>query len=750
MALRFNRNLLKKILLCLLAFSGYVLGIAFLIHSQTFFLVTVGPEQLPFVMVLGATVAICYSLLSSAIGMKLSPPLKFAIFTIFISAFYGIVYLLPQNVELQALLFFLMSSFFFDFLDISVINVSSSLMTPLQAKNMLPLLNSFSSLGVIVGSYFALDIQRLSEPMGIGLLPAMSLLIVVLFALLTVKFFKKDLAQAAESAKLQATGSKNRLRDAFKYVFHQSHLFKTLAFIVFLFVAIRVSMEFKFKTTMSMNFSGEELTDIIGKVYMVESAIMFLVGLFLTEKLLFRFGIVKILLAYPVLMFVAGCVALALGLPPFFVVLFALSCTIPWYSIVAVTTSQIYSIAPKQKAQQVYFLIMGLLTSLTKLVMSLSFFVYATNIELERFLNTGLIMFFIVIAFVAILKFKNYFQMELKDNLFKEDVYLKHQSIELLAEKTQRNQGEVYLRRLVAMKSTDEQTRIKTLNTLGIIGNYETVTDLIKILKEGSPKEMFAALQNIELIVKSRRKFNKYPLSKHLLLKTYREIFISNVPHYVKMEIISALKYFNLEEVIDFLEKNLQNADPQVQVNIIETLDTFNDRAIILYLEPFLNSENVKVVASTVAALWKFPDMRIYLVPRLAVIMSDKSLAGMESSLFLIGAIQAHWEKEYVKVLTTSENDHIRQYAYITLILLGERGYLDELLHELVLTSKQSETNSHGVEFLLSQYRKFSSEVKELFISQIQQLPEMDVRAVRGAFDRSNYMFVAELEDLRT
>lgn len=755
MHLRLSRNLMKKILLCLLTFSGYLLGIAFFIHSQSLFLETMGPEQMPFVMVVGALLVITYSLLSSAIGSRLSSPLRFAIFTILISAFYGVIYLLPENVPLQVILFFLTSGFFFDFLDVSVINLASSLMTPLQAKNMLPLLSSFTALGVIFGSYFALDIQLYSEKIGVGLLQAMSLLIVVLFALLVVKVFKKDLKQSAEALKAQKTELQHTVRDAAHFIRH-SNLFRSLAFVVFLFVAIRVSLEFKLKTTMSLNFSGSELTDLFGKIYMVESALAFLVNFFITERFISRFGIVKTLLLYPVTMFVFGCVAVVSGLQPLYVVLFTMSCTIPWYSLVVVSTSQVFSIAPKQRSQQVYFLIMGLLSSLTKLAIALSLFVYTANIELEKPLNTGLIFFFVMILFVTLWKFKNYFQIELKDNLFKDDLYLKHQTIELMAEKTQKNQGELHLRRLLGLSTTDEQTKIKTMNTLGMIGNYQTVTDFIKILKEGSPKEMFVALQNIGLIVKSRRKFNRYPLTKHLLLKTYREIFISNVPHYVKLEIISSLKYFNLEEVIDFLEKNLQSEDVQVKKNVIETLDSFNDRGIILYLELYLESKDAQIVASTIAALWKFPDMRINLVPKLAEIMAEESVEARDSTLYLIASIHAYWEKAYVQKLCDARVAHTRRYAYITLLFLGDNSYLDALVRELADLAKSVDakgenfmTDKQELEFILSQYRKLNRDLRELIIAKIQQLQPNDVHVIFEAFLHSRYMFVQELDDLR-
>lgn len=753
MHFKLNRAIIKKILLCLLTFFSYFIGIAFFIHSQTLFLEKIGLEKLPFVLAAGGVLMIIYSLISSLIGSRFSAPLRFAFFAMLISVFYLFIYFLPQNEFLQVTLFFLTSNFLFDFLDISIINVSSSLISPLESKTVLPFVNCFSSLGVIVGCYFALQIQGYNERVGIGLLPAMALLIVVFLALLIVNIYKKDLAPAP--TQFQKSNDVKQVKEAFQFVFHQSRLFKTLALVFFLFIAIRVSVSFKLKTSMGLNFTGNELTDMFAKIYMVESALTFFIDLFLTKRLLFRFGVMRLMLAYPVIMLCFLGVAIASGLQPLFVIIFALSCSVPLYSAVSVASLQVFSIAPKEKTQQVYFLIMGLLSSLTRLAITLSLFVYSVNIDFERTLNTGLIAFFIILLFVAVLRLKGDYQIELKKALFKEDVYLKHQAIELLAEKTQRNQGEIQLRRLLNLKGTDEETKFKTMNSLGIIGNYQTVNDFIKVLKGGNPREMFAALQAISAIIRSRREFDHYPITKHLLFKTYREIFISNVPHYIKLEIISALKYFNLEEVIDFLEKNLQSDDSQVKINVIETLDSFNDRAIIQYLEPFLNSPNVRVLASTVAALWKFPDMRIYLVPKLVMIISEKTAEAEESSLFLIGSIKAFWEKKFVRRLCKSENPHIRRSAYVTMINLGEKKYLDDLLEELVVLARKTAENEKiskpdklEVEFILSQYRKFSHESKDLFIAKIQQVPAKDVHAVYECFFHSRYMFIQELDDL--
>ncbi len=753
--LRPNRAAIKKILLCLLTFSSYFIAISAYIHSQSLFLEKIGLEKLPFVMVVGVVLIIVYSLISSTIGAKFSAPLRLAVFVMLMAVCYLLIYFLPHDDFLQILLFFVVTNFLYDVMDISIVNVSSVLVSPLESKSMLPLLNGCNSLGVIAGCFFAMEIQGFSESIGIGLMPGLSLLLVVLLAGAIVKIFRKELASHTESVVAEGVGYRQQLSETFRFVFNQSRLFRTLGIVVFLLVVIRVFADFKFKTNMSMGFQGEDFTDLFGKIYMLESALTFIIDFLLTKWLLFRFGVIRMILIYPLMLLLSLLALMASGYHVSYVVIFALVASVPWYSIVSVAIAQIFSIAPREKAQQIYFFVVGMLSSLTKLAASLFLLIYAANISLEQNLNSGLIILFSILMLVAVLKLWKDYQAELKIALFRDNVFLRHQAIELLAEKTQKNAGEIYLRRLLNLRNTDEESKLKTINSLGVIGNYQTVNDFIKVLKGGNPQEMFAALQAIGTIVRSRKNFEIYPITKHLLFKTYREIFISNVPHYIKLEIISALKHFNLEEVIDFLERNLQSDDSQVKINVIETLASFDDRAVIQYLEPLLGHADIRVVVAAVAALWKFDDMRIYLLPKLVIAMSGKTTENMESSLFLIGAIRAYWEKDYVVRLCESDVAHIRRSAFITMIYLGERQYLDNLLNEFVVLSRKllasssgQHSENHEVEFILSQYRKFGPENKEMFIVKIQQLPTADVQAVYECFRRSRYVFTKELDDL--
>lgn len=742
-----DEAVVQKILLCLMSFVSYFFGIAYYIHSQSVFISQIGLEQLPFVMVFGSLTFILYSVVSSFLSNKISALPRFIIFTVLISLFYASLSLLSGRFNVQIYLFLLISGFFLDFLSITLLNVFSSFMTPLQARNSQPLINGFISLGIILGSYFALDLQKFNERFGLGFIPAVSLLLIVFLAFI-FKFFSKNPNAAAQSEKPKKMKLYDELKDGFQFIFRRSNLFKTFTFIIFLFIAIRVYSNFKFKTVLSENFKGDGLTEILGKINIIECVLALFIDSFLTKKILSRFGVARIFLVYPLIMLATFSFAVFTGLPLFAVVLFCLSASIPVSSFVLAANFQVFFLLPQRESSSVYFIIDGILAPIVELFIYLTLLVYSANIHLETFLNTGLIGLLIVLLIFAALKLQRYYQMELQDDLFKDNIYLKHRAIELLAEQDQRNRGEINLRRVLSLNNIDEESRLGTINTLGIIGNYESIENLMKILKDGNPKEIFAAIQAINMIVHhNRRKFDRYPVTKHLLLRTYKEMFISNISSYLKFEIISSLKYFNLDEVIDFFEKNLASDDSQIRMNILEMMSVFHDKGIVTYAEPFLADTNLRVVASAIVALWQFPDMRIYLIPKMTLIFSKSEPENIDIALFLIGSIKAVWEKTYVESKINSTDPHIHNHALLTLMLLGERKYVDQFLQEFSQLTKKGQESE--IEFTLSKYRKFDQKMKNLIVSKIQQMPLQDVQSIKHAFEQSKYIFNQELYYLR-
>lgn len=327
-----------------------------------------------------------------------------------------------------------------------------------------------------------------------------------------------------------------------------------------------------------------------------------------------------------------------------------------------------------------------------------------------------------------------------------EDNYLKFRAIDLLAEQVYRETGEVYLRRLLILKSSSYEVKSRVLYSLGIIGNYETISDIINVLQNDEAKLKFASIQAINKIIHSRNRLNDYPVSKYILLKAYEQLLLKDTPHYIKMEIIHSLKYFELTEVIQFLEKHLQTHDFQLVLNTVETLATFKERAIIPIIRPYLEHVDLRVACQAMIALWQFKDLRIRLLSKFISILAKKDPAAISAALFLIGEIKIDWEKSFVVEQLAHSSLTIRHRALITLIRLGETERVTDFIKAMAVQA--TDKADAEMEFLLSSYRKMPDRLKRDIIKKIQQMPQLEVEHIKAAMQNSRYVFSQELIDL--
>ncbi len=526
----------------------------------------------------------------------------------------------------------------------------------------------------------------------------------------------------------------------------ESPLFCTVALLFLFFAGIQTFSEFKFKTVLGINYHGEALVEIIGLVFFAKSAFSFLVNTFLTKKFLFRFGVADLLISLPVILFIALMVAVFFNMHPFAVIFYFVVFSLPTFTYYPISVQQILSLNTKEKMQAVYFFLRGVVFSFSMLMMSLFLIVYSYDIHLESTLNTVLLFVFFALFFVFALRLKKLYFGELQNSLYKNDPFLRSRAVELFAEKVHKGARVFYLIRLLKMPHLDEELRIKIISSLGIIGDSATLIDLIKLLKEGSHKERFAAIQAIKSIIKDKRAFKEYPVSKHLVIESLEALCVSDVPLYLKLEAVACFQYFDLEDIVAFLEKHLKSVDPQMQSNIIETLGSFHDRAIVYYIEPFLKSGHVRVLSGAIIALWQFKDMRLTLLMKIASLLSRSDPEAVESSLFLIGALKAVWEKKYVLEKLHSGNRHLRTYALIVLIQLGEHEYVSQLLDVMVHLIQES--HKEEIEFVFGLYRRFDRKVKDQLIGKIQHFNPSQLGQFFEAFQRSKYVFSHEISEL--
>lgn len=739
-----KKEFVKKFLLCGIAFISYYLAISLSITGTSLFLKKIGPNFLPQFLIVTSSIFLLYSLINTAISQRFSVPKIFAFLLLCFIGLFGALQVVGAGDSFGISFLYLLSAVLFLVLQVNLFKFVNSLVTPLQAKTYLPLVSSFQNLGVIFGSFFVGYFQLTSQRLGMGILPIILSSIILVLVIVVLKLFKQEIETKVESEK--KIKLLEEMKKSFHYVFFQSMLFRVFAVMTFFITGVKYLTEFKMNTVLAQSLSSADLSATLGFVYTIENILLLALNFFILRKALFRFGVSNLLILYPVIYLFVLIIATLFGLDYKLVIALFLVNAVSYLSYVTVSHEQVLSVVPKDINRSVYFLLRGILAGIFSLFFACLLLIFSYKLEWEKYLNTAFLFILGSGLLVCYLKIKKLYFEELKGNLFKSDFYLKVRSIDLLAEKVYRENGENYLRNLLVLKTLAAELKAKVIYSLGIIGNYQTISDLIEVLRKDEPKAKFAAIQAINSIIKNRKQFNKYPISKYLLLKAYEELFLSDVPLYIKLEVIASLKFFDLSEVIHFLEEHLQSDDYAIKTNIIETLGSFDDRAIIVYLKPYLDDVNLHVICAAIVALWKFKDKRLVLLSKLSQILGRKDNAAIESSLFLIGSLQAVWEKAYVVNTLKHKEKHLKIYALMTLIQLGELNRVDELLKQMVKFSPQ--TNQLELEFILSIYRRLNVKAKQFILHKIQQFPEEKVEIFRQAFRNSRYVFNMELVGL--
>lgn len=720
--------------------------VATYIDALSRFLSHLGPQYLPLVLISVAFVMILNSFAGSALSEKFPPNKIFfgIIFFFFIN--YAVLFLAFSDGSTAHTAYFMVIAAIMVYMEEILINyLSTSLLTPLQEKSYLPFIYAMINAGVIAGALLAVPFQSIQGKVGTGLIQMIGLGLVMALVYTISRVLRREIA--ANYANMNIQPVLVSLKQSFQFVFKESSLFRALALLIFLVVGIQLAVEFKLKTVLSFTFEERTITEVYGLIILIQSVFSWGISVLLSKRLLFRYGVSNMLIVFP----------LSLVLPLAAVIIFnthhvaaaALFCVFfgSHFSYYNICTSQILSIAPRRIHESVFFMMRGILFAFAFLFFSIIFLIYTYNIRLEATINTALISVLLIALILTAFKIKQLYFRELKENLYKDDMYLKLRSIDLLAEKVSQKRGEEHLRMLLHMQGVEPVVKSATMHSLGIIGNYQTIVDLTQVLlADDSPRRKSEAINAINQIVKTASDLDNYPVTKHYLLEAYEHTLLSDVPLYVKLEVITALKYFDLEDVIQFLETNLKSPSVHIKMNAINTLATFNDRGIIPFLEPFLNSENLNLLASAIVGLWKYEEMRNVLMPRVVKLLSLQTDTSVQNALYVIGEIGAVKEKDYVVRQLDHKKPHIRTYALMTLIRLGEPARIDDMLIKMLFLARSDDMRE--LEFILSKYRLFPEGVKKAVIKKIQAMKEPEVRLFYDAFKRSKYVFNKEMQEI--
>lgn len=740
-----DRLALKKILLSVIGFFSYFLGMVLQVAAVGIFLDTVGAKGVPVILTVSSALTIVYSLLNSYLSVRIPPARFFYGTVLIIAAILSIVFFGIGNPRWFAIAIYLISNFLFDFFDVMVTNFSYSLVSPLQGKSVIPLTKGFAAFGQMVGSVFASYLWiRSGEHFWTSLIILAMAVLASVVGVTGRLFAKRNSAVRERKSVPREESGFRRMLESVGFVFGESKLFFNVVLCMVLISFLITFGEFKFLTTLNHSFTGGDLSRMLGQSYGLMNGLYLILSLFVTRWILFRVGVANLMLSYPLVNLVWFGVMLALGMNVWSVVGLYLLITVLYSSMVSVALTQVLALAPERINQSVYLLIKGVIRYAGSLLASLCLLIYSFNLSLEKILNTALIGALLVLLVVVILRLRRDYLSSLKVNLQSEDEDLKLKSIDLLAEKVNRGRAERNLRLILASGLSSERVKIRVMASLGVIGNLDSVVDLIKVLQVGTPREKFAAIEGINAIVRTRGRLSSIPLTRHSLLSVYEQLLVGRDPVFVKRMVVQSLRYFEIDGVIHFLERQLKSEDLSIRLNAISTLGSFRDRGVISYLLPLIESKEQSVVREVIHELWKFEDLRLILLPRMIQIFSGTSQESVQNSLILIGKLKVVWEKELVLRQLDHEDVYVQALANLALVDLGEPKYIKPLIRLFLSVSDRPEK----LDYLLSEYKKLSDANKKRFLEEAQSLDEPSLERLRQLFLRSVYGLEKDADSL--
>lgn len=743
-----NKEKIQKLRLLAIFFLSYLLVMSLYVDTLGTFLDKFGARFLPFVLISRAIFICFYSIIITAFSAKYSMRKMFLALLIIFTILFGLLPLSGSWGDWRTVFFFFCTAALFLALDVSILGYGNSFMDPVQAKNFMPKLYAAGDFALILGSFLGAYLKFINGSYLETFIPVTILAIVVLI----VKFGPNEKSPIPEPylakqpiAKEQKLNPLEQIKSAFNYVFFKSRLFRTMMFSIFLLVGLQIFIDYKLSSTVAAIFKQDDLTLLLAQIYFVESSIRFFWNIGFSKKVLFGVGAMNSIIAYPIMIIAALILGIFLNFNLVFAIILYLISAIYYFSTVQVANSQIISAAPKKMSESAYYLLAQWAVGFSSIIFSAFLFLYYWFPDMEKTLNTALIGLFTISLIASLFKLKKYYIEHLKNHLASKDISDKMNALDLLAEKNQKNKGEFLLINLLDSEK-NETIKTRVIHNLGLIGNVESIVHLIKTVENGNIKNQFAAIQAIDKLILNRKNLNRYPLTKHLILQKYEHLFITQAPHFLKLEILHGLKNFNLDDIMGFLERSLKDTDPQIVSNAIEVLSTFNDRAIIYYLKPFLANKDPYLYCAALVGLWKYKDLRVELLPILIKVLKSDEKRMIEAGLFIINAANLYWEKRYVVENLNHKDEKIKTFALITMVNLGSLEYIDKFINKMLKLN--DDNNSEMLEFVLSRYRRFNKKMKKIIIQKILQMESSKIALISKIFHDSQYVFEEELSQM--
>ena len=407
------------------------------------------------------------------------------------------------------------------------------------------------------------------------------------------------------------------------------------------------------------------LTHGLGKLHIIFYAIALFTQLFLTSRIIGKFGIVKTLRMHPLASL--GSSLLMIAKPGFGSAVFAkglFESTTGAYA--AAYNASFYALREKIRGNVKEFLgglirPTGVLLGTGVLLALQQFF---KENELVFSTNAALVAAAFIMSFILFRQQKNYTKIPENNLRLPGNHPAKIQSIEVLAQPGHENAAEILTEKLFE-KNESSFLRAKILETLGTFEDTKTVPSILECFRDKNGRVKLAAVNALANFKKLGEKDHAF--THHRVVNALKELFAEDTSPELRSGIVHAFTNFRQKEAVKFLVKELQNTESLIRGDCVFVCGQFRDLGIAHYIEPYLESPDITIRANAIIALWQFQHYRLQLTKLLAELLEKEDRETQKTTIHLLGEIRAKHELPRLLNLMEDEDDELRLLASLAL-----------------------------------------------------------------------------------
>lgn len=656
---------------------GFIVGWTTLIAV---FLGRLGAAYLPTLFLANAVLMMCGAQIYRKLIHKIKREVLIAISAISASLVLLVsMYFINTNLLAFTVTLLIAQSVLLSQLGILLMLFNEDLFTPLESQRTFPIVESAEIFGGIAGG-MALTLFAGSMPAYKFISLWILALIIVMVIVLSFNTSNLDIPKFHSEEHKPKKKFAEKIKEMKKVPF-----LKTLMIIVFFNWAIMNVVEFQYtsavlETTMKIHGSdfATSLAQDLGKLHTIFNTGALVIQLIFASRIISSLGIASSIFLHPIVTILNLCVL------TFRYGFFSAAITKGSFEITNLISTNAYNSSyyaiPHHIRDEVKEVLQGIFKPMgaifgTLVIMLISFFVHS---ELKiHLINIFLLVTALSMAFVSSKLSREYTDMSEQNLSSKLDLPTRLNAIEILA---QNGHGKLTsaLQKLLKRKSEIPVVKETILKTLGAREDLDNLNAIIEELDSKNGDIRLAAVEAIANFHKLEDKILNLTFTRYNIIEKLKDAIQTEKNDFIKEKLIKLLYQIDADELTKMLIKHLGKENPEP--GMIRALKLFNDQNLISYLEPFLNSKDAAIRSAVIVALWQFAKERSVLRHYLKQLLESKSKRAFIYGLETVGNVKYKEAKHIVAEAAKSKDHDVKNAAILALVRLEDERAVPSLV----------------------------------------------------------------------